>query len=78
MKNAMKALHDTIEETAELITKFNPSLAHLWRTQPFNRVNVAYAFAAGFAKSDEDDINANASLVMQVAILDREIRREAV
>ena len=66
-----------IQEAADLIAKFNPQLAKAWMLKPFNRVNMAYAFAAGFAKSDDDDINENASIVIQVALLDRELRKEA-
>jgi hypothetical protein len=70
-------MQETINQAADLIAQVNPQLAKAWKAQPFNRLNIAYAFAAGFAKSDEDDINEIASLVIRVALLDREMRKEA-
>jgi hypothetical protein len=70
-------MQEIINQAADLIAKFNPQLAKAWMSQPFNRVNLAYAFAAGFAKSETDDINENAALVIRVALLDREMRMEA-
>lgn len=70
-------MQETINQAAALIAQFNPKLAKAFKSQPFNRVNMAYAFASGFAKSADDDINETASLVIRVAILDREMRKDA-
>lgn len=77
MKNKMNAMQDTINEAAELIAQYDPALANLWKSQPFNRVSMAYAFASGFAKDESDDIHPTAELVLRVALLDREMRKEA-
>jgi len=63
-----------VEETAELLESFSPELAEAWRSNPFGRVNLAFAFAAGFAKDPSDDVHPTASLVVQVALKDRESR----
>jgi len=64
-------MQNLINQAADLIKQYNPKLAIIWNTQPFNRVNAALAFAKGF---NGEDINATASLVLQVAYLDRDYR----
>ena len=65
----------TIEETAEVLEHFSADLAEAWRARPFRRMDLAFAFAAGFDKIE--DVHPTASLVIHVAELDREIRRPA-
>lgn len=73
----MNAMQQTINEAAELIAQHDPALAAIWKAQPFNRVSMAYAFAAGFTKSESDDIHPDADLIIRVALLDQRMRKEA-
>jgi hypothetical protein len=65
---------DIIADAAALIATYNPALADCFRNEPFRRVNLALAFAAGFRKSVNDDIHPTASMVLRVAYLDRQTR----
>ena len=67
--------HAAVEAAAEVLQAFSADLANAWRTQPFNRVDLAVGFAAGFAKEDTDDVHPTAAAVEQVAFLDREVRQ---
>ena len=64
-----------INDTVDILAKFSPDLAEMFRTQPFNRVDIAVAFAAGFVKNDNDDPNPTAIAVLEVAFMDRNARR---
>lgn len=69
-------MHNVIKSAAELIATYNPKLADCFRNQPLRRVDLAHAFAAGFAGGDPSkDIHPVASLVLRVAYADREARR---
>jgi len=57
---------------ADLIATVDAKLAQVFMAQPFNRVLIAEAFAAGF-KSDPQDIGAT---VITCADLDRRERLE--
>jgi hypothetical protein len=59
---------------AAIIGNYNPQLAKAWDAQPFRRVTIANAFAAGFAADPGDDIHQGAALVIRAALLDRESR----
>jgi len=75
LRNMSLTLAATLAETAELIAGYNPALARLWIAQPFQRVNIARAFAAGFRReSDDSDPHPAALAVLNVALLDREAR----
>jgi hypothetical protein len=67
-------MHSIITNAAAIIANYNPTLANLFIAQPLRRVDLAYAFSAGFAKNEYGDINATASLVIRAALLDRESR----
>lgn len=79
MNNEMNPMTKTILETARLIADFDVALARKWMNEPFNRVNMAYAFASGFnaGKDESEDIHPTADIVIRVAMLDREMRKEA-
>ena len=68
-------MNSIINNTVRIIAKFSPDMAEMFRTQPFNRVDIAVAFAAGFVKNDNDDPNPTAMAVMEVAFMDRNSRR---
>lgn len=70
---------ETILEADRLIADYDVSLASKWMSEPFSRVNIAYAFAAGFnsGKDESEDIHPTANIVIRVAMLDREMRKEA-
>lgn len=74
-KEAKMKVSNMIIESAELIKKYNVALGLAFVEQPLRRVDLAYAFAAGFAKADTDDIHPHADLVIRVALADKEIRR---
>lgn len=65
---------NAISTASDAIADFNPQLAEVFRDQPFQRVNAAKAFAAGFAKNPEDDIHPVAALVLEIALFDRAMR----
>ncbi len=65
---------DIINSAAALIAKYNPTLADCFRNEPFRRVNLALAFAAGFKRNEHDDVHPVASLILRVAYADREAR----
>lgn len=70
-------MNDVLEQTAQLLEGFSADLANAWRTQPFNRVTLARAFARGFVDNVEDDVHPTAMVVLDVAMLDQELRRAA-
>jgi len=67
----------TIAAAADVIDAFSPAFAQAFRDQPFQRVDFAFAFAAGFASADTDDIDPRASAVIQAAFADRAARAVA-
>lgn len=75
MINNMTAINPAVSEAAELIAAYNPALAKAFLSRPFARIDLACAFSRGLVKSETDDIHPHASLVMRVAILDRDRRK---
>ena len=69
-----QAHQDLITYTANLIRDFDNDLADAFLNDTFRRVDLAFAFAKGFAKNDTDDVHPTASLVIQVALFDRRSR----
>jgi high-affinity nickel permease len=65
----MNNVETIITNAAALIREYNPALATKFITEPFQRVNLAFAFAAGF-----DDVHPVAALVIRAAIADRDAR----
>lgn len=63
-----KTMTDLINSAADIIRAYNPALADRWLSDPFRRQDLACAFAAGFAKSDDDDIHPHAAIVFRVAL----------
>ena len=72
--NTMTNSTDIINDAASLIADYNPSLAAMFINQPFKRVDIACAFSRGFVKSPGDDMPKVASIVIRIAMLDKEIR----
>jgi hypothetical protein len=67
---------DLLRDAADLLRDFSPELADSFLARPFARVDLAFAFAAGFAKNDSDDVHPTASLVLRVALADRDHREK--
>jgi hypothetical protein len=67
-------MQSTILSAASIIAEYNSALAKCFINEPFRRIDLAMAFARGFAKNATDDIHPAASLVLRVAYLDRENR----
>tara|TARA_R110000787_G_scaffold7296_3_gene25006 strand:- start:425 stop:634 length:210 start_codon:yes stop_codon:yes gene_type:complete len=67
-------MDDLIRDAADLIRPFSADLAAAFIDQPFSRTDLAFAFAAGFAKDDSDDIHPTASIIIQIALADRRHR----
>jgi len=63
-----------ITNAAAIIANYNPTLADLFIAQPLRRVDLAFAFAAGFAENEYGDIHPTASLIIRAALCDRENR----
>jgi hypothetical protein len=63
-----------VKDAADMIARYNPRLARLFINQPFNRVTIAHAFAAGFNKSKTADVHYVANIVLRIAYTDREHR----
>ena len=69
-------------ETADLIAKVSPSLSAAWKAAPTprRRVDLAFAFAAGFntdsPEGTERDIHPLADTVIQVALQLQQINSE--
>ena len=63
-----------IDRATDIIRHFSPDAADAFVAQPFARVDIAFAFAAGFTKDDSDDVHPAAAAVIDVAIRDRDIR----
>ena len=57
---------------ANCIRDYNPRLADLFMAQPFNRVTIAKAFAAGFA----NDVHNVGASVITCAEMDRDQRAD--
>lgn len=68
-------MKNIINKAAGLIRKFDPALAQAWVDQPFRRVDLATAFARGFANDECDDVNPTADLVLQISFWDRDMRQ---
>lgn len=68
-------LEQLVREAADLLRPFSQDLADAFLSDPFRRVDLAFAFASGFAKDETDDVHPTASLVIQVALFDRDSRR---
>ena len=67
--------NDIITAAAAIIRNFSADLATAWVAQPFRRVDIAHAFAAGFNGGDTSkDVAKPASYVLQVAYVDRDVR----
>ena len=64
-----------ITEAAAIIRKYNPRLAAEFIASPFRRVDLAHAFARGFVKNESDDVHPLGSLVIRVALADRQARQ---
>ena len=71
-------MRDLIEQAAELIQPFSADLAAAFLADPFRRVDLALAFANGFANDVTDDIHPTAQLVLRVAFADRDLRAQEV
>ena len=56
-----------IEDAAALIAYRSAECAKAWREQPWNRVTIALAFAAGFGKAETDDPHPHALVVIEAA-----------
>jgi hypothetical protein len=67
-------MQSIISNAAAIIANYNPTLASLFIAQPLRRVDLAFAFAAGFTKNEYGDIHPSASLVIRAALCDREER----
>jgi hypothetical protein len=68
------ALDQLVRETADLLRPFSEDLADAFVADPFRRVDLAFAFAAGLAKHETDDVHPTAATVLQVALFDRDRR----
>ncbi len=66
----------TILNASEIIAMYNKPLATKFVNEPFNRINIARAFAAGFVNSAEDDAPTFCYTILEAALLDKEIRKE--
>lgn len=66
---------NTINSTAALIAEFDPMLAKRFISDWWMRVDLAYAFARSMASDKSDDVNPIASLVIRVAINDRDMQQ---
>ena len=64
--------------TAATIRQHNPALADCYIRQPFRRVDLAQAFAAGFSVDQFGELPAVCWVVIRAAIADREARRAMV
>ena len=65
-------MQNLINNAARLIGQYNGQLAQMWLAKPFHRVQIAHAFAAGFAQGEDQDVHPDASLVLEVAFLFRD------
>jgi len=68
-------MKDLIKETAAMIASYNPALAKAFASDPFRRVDLAHAFAAGFVRADHDDPHPAGLVAVKVAYFDRENRK---
>jgi hypothetical protein len=64
--------------TAALIRKYNPALADCWIRQPYRRLDLARAFAAGFSADEYGELPAICWTVIRSALADSEARRSMV
>lgn len=63
-------MQDLINQAAEMIRPYNAKLADMFLNQPFQRVNLADAFEAGFKSGPSEYTQA----IRRVADLDRRMR----
>ena len=69
-KNDMnQKINELIKEAAELIKPYSEDCYYAFLSQPFNRVNIALAFEAGF-----DEPNYKTNLILGAAKLERQFR----
>jgi hypothetical protein len=62
------------DTAAEILAHYSKDLARTWQLDPWRRVDVAYAFAAGMVDNPEEDVHPTASLIIRLALLDRALR----
>ncbi len=67
-------LSAAITEAAALIEQYNPKLAYCFRAEPFRRIDLAHAFAAGFKTNEHGDAPEICHLILRVAYADRDAR----
>jgi hypothetical protein len=65
-------------KTAELIRQYNPALAECWIRQPYRRLDLANAFAAGFSEDQYGDLPAVCWAVIRSALADSEARQSMI
>lgn len=65
-------------KTADLIRKHNAAIADCYIRQPWRRVDLARAFAAGFKPDQYGDVPAVCWTVLRAAMADSESRRAMV
>jgi hypothetical protein len=70
----MPDLTAIIADAAAIIELYNPKLAACFRTQPFRRVDLARAFAAGFKTNEFGDLPDFCYLILKAAYADRDSR----
>ncbi len=68
---------ELVSTAADLIGRYDRALAALFRNSPFQRVNAANAFAAGFRRKGATATSAP-QVVLRVALLDQTIRARGV
>lgn len=61
-------------ETADVIRQYNPALAERWLRDPFARVDIARAFAAGFKPDKYGDLPTVAWVVIRASLADQKSR----
>lgn len=66
-------MQDLINEAAEMIRPYNAKLADMFLAQPFQRVNLADAFEAGFKSGPSEYTR----MISNIADLDRRMRMAA-
>ena len=65
-------------KTAAMIRQYNPALADCWIRQPYRRLDLANAFAAGFSPDEYGDLPAVCWAVIRSALADKEARSSMV
>jgi hypothetical protein len=69
---------NTAIKTANLIREYNAALADCYVRQPFRRVDLARAFAAGFKPDQHGDVPAVCWEVVRSALADCEARKSMI